>query len=141
MSDEQKQQQAMADITRAVMNLLDKWKLDNKIMHEILAMPDDVRTRSFASFRDGKAVFPNHPDVLRRSQYLLRIADALRTAYPMNPKMTGRWIHQGQRRFGGRTPISMILTDGETGLVTVLSELDCTFAWDCTGSKAVSCAK
>ncbi|WP_456418279.1 MbcA/ParS/Xre antitoxin family protein [Thiolapillus sp.] len=140
MSDD-KQQQAMADITRAVMHLLDKWKLDNKTMHQILAMPDTVKTRNFAAFRDGKAVFPNHPDVLRRSQYLLRIADALRTAYPMNPKMVGRWIHQGQRRFGGRTPISMILADGETGLVAVLSELDCTFAWDCSGSRAVSAGK
>lgn len=139
MSDDK--QQTMVDITRAVMNLLDNWKLDNKTMHQLMAMPDSVRTRHFSSFRDGKAVFPDHPDVLRRSQYLLRIADALRTAYPMNPKMSGRWIHQGQRRFGGRTPISMILNGGETGLVTVLSELDCTFAWDCTGSKAASSAK
>jgi hypothetical protein len=140
MSDD-KQQQALADITRAVMNLLDNWRLDYSTMHQILAMPKSVRTRNFAHFRDGKAVFPNDPDVLRRSQYLLRIADALRTAYPMNPKMSGRWIHQPQRRFGGRTPISMILNQGETGLVTVLSELDCTFAWDCTGSRAVSAAK
>ena len=140
MSDDT-QQQAMADITCAVMSLLDKWKLDNNTMHQILAMPDTVKTRKLAAFRNGKAVFPNHPDVLRRSQYLLRIADALRTAYPMNPKMIGRWIHQGQRRFGGRTPISMILADGETGLVTVLSELDCTFAWDCSGSKAASAVK
>jgi hypothetical protein len=140
MSDD-KQQQALADITRAVMNLLEGWKLDNSTMHAILAMPREVRPRSFAHFRNGKATFPNDPDVLRRSQYLLRIADALRTAYPMNPRMSGRWIHQPQRRFGGRTPISMILDQGETGLVTVLSELDCTFAWDCTGSRAVSSAK
>ncbi len=135
------QQQAMADITRAVMSLLDKWKLDNNTMHQILAMPETVKERNFAAFRNGNAVFPNHPEVLRRCRYLLHIADALRTAYPMNPKMAGYWIHQGQRRFGGRTPISMILTDGEAGLMSVLSELDCTFAWDCSGSKAVSAVK
>ncbi|WP_456379805.1 MbcA/ParS/Xre antitoxin family protein [Thiolapillus sp.] len=140
MSDDT-QQQAMADITWAVMHLLDKWQLDNSTMQQILAMPETVKPRNFAAFRNGKAVFPNHPEVLRRSHYLLRIADALRTAYPMNPKMIARWIHQGQRRFGGRTPISMILTDGEAGLVSVLSELDCSFAWDCSGSKAVSAAK
>ena len=107
-------------------------------MHLILGMPDSVKARSFVRFREGSAAFPGDPGVLRRAQYLLRIADALRTAYPMNPKMSGRWIHQGQRRFGRRTPLSMILEGGETGLVAVLSELDCTFSWDCTGSQAAS---
>lgn len=140
MSNDSKQQ-ALADITRAVMALLEKWKLDNATMHQILAMPKEVKARSLVHFSEGRAVFPDDPAVLRRSEYLLRIADALRTAYPMNPNMSGRWIHQRQKRFGGRTPISMILADGETGLATVLGELDCTFAWDCTGSKVVSSQK
>ena len=130
--------QALMDITRAVMGLLDDWKLDNETMHLVLGMPDSVKSRSFVRFRQGSAAFPEDQAVLRRAQYLLRIADALRTAYPMNPKMSGRWIHQGQRRFGRRTPLSMILEGGETGLVAVLSELDCTFSWDCTGSRAAS---
>ncbi len=134
-------QQALADITRAVMQVLDNWKLDTETMRQVLAMPDDVRGRAFAKFREGTATFPSDPKVLRRCEYVLRIADALRTAYPVNPKMGGRWIHQRQKRFGGRTPISMILEDGETGLAVVLGEVDCTFAWDCTGSKAVSVAK
>lgn len=133
-------QQALADITRAVMNLLDTWKIQDAHMHEMLALPKQVKIRHIGRYRRGEAVFPDDPAVLRRAQYLLRIADALRTAYPMNPKMSGRWIHQGQRRFGRRTPFSMIMEGGETGLVAVLSELDCTFAWDCTGSKAVSSA-
>ena len=89
-------------------------------------------------YRRCESSLPDDPETLKRAKYLLRIADALRTAYPMNPRMSARWIHQGQRRFGRRTPLSMILEDGETGLVAVLSELDCTFAWDCSGSKAVS---
>ena len=140
MSEESKQR-ALEEITRAVMHVLDTWKLDAASMHRVLGMPDDVRTRAFAKFREGQATFPDDPAVLRRCEYVLRIADALRTAYPVNPKMSGRWIHQRQKRFGGRTPISMILKDGETGLAVVLGEVDCTFAWDCTGSKAVSVAK
>ncbi len=134
----EKKQQALADITRAVMNLLDTWKIDDAHMHQMLALPKQVKVRQVGRYRRGESVFPDDPGVLRRAQYLLRIADALRTAYPMNPKMSGRWIHQGQRRFGRRTPFSMIMEDGETGLVAVLSELDCTFAWDCSGSSAAS---
>ena len=66
-----------------------------------------------------------------------RIADALRTTYPRNPRMSGRWVRQGHRRFGRRSPLSMILRDGESGLIAVLSELDCTFSWDLTGSKSM----
>ena len=58
------------------------------------------------------------------------------TTYPMNPRMSGRWVRQGHRRFGRRTPLSIILNDGESGLIAVLAELDCTFSWDLTGSMA-----
>ncbi len=132
----EKQQQALGDITRAVMNLLATWQIDDAQTHAVLALPEKVKLRQLGRYRRGEATLPSDPTVLCRAQYLLRIADALRTAYPMNPKMSGRWVHQGQRRFGRRTPLSMILEEGETGLVAVLSELDCTFAWDCTGSKA-----
>ena len=139
MSDAKKEQ-ALSDITRAVMHVLDSWRLDTEAMRQILALPEEVRGRAFAKYREGTASLPGDPQVLRRCEYVLRIADALRTAYPVNPKMGGRWIHQRQKRFGGRTPISMILEDGETGLAVVLGEVDCTFAWDCTGSRPASVA-
>lgn len=128
-------QKALTDITRAVMDLLDRWRLDAQEMHAILAMPPTVRARTFAKYRQGDAVFPDDAAVLRRANYLLRIADSLRTTYPRNPEMSGRWVRQPHRRFGRRTPLSIIFNDGESGLIAVLSELDCTFSWDLTGSK------
>lgn len=126
--------QTMIDLTQAVMQLLDGWRLDTKEMQAILAMPADIRSRTFHKFREGQKAFPEDPAVLRRSHYVLRIADALRTTYPRNPEMGGRWLRQGHRRFGKRTPLSIILDGGEGGLIAVLSELDCTFSWDLTGS-------
>lgn len=131
-------QQALTDITRAVMDLLDGWKLETRQMQALLALPSDVRARSFNRFREGSAALPDDPAVLRRAQYLLRIADSLRTTYPLNPEMSGRWIRQPHRRFGRRSPLSIILNDGEGGLIAVLCELDCTFSWDLTGSKPVT---
>lgn len=128
------QQQALGEITRAVMNLVDTWSLDTSEIQSVLCLPANVRTRALNKFREGTDVFPDDPIVLRRAGYLLRISDALRTTYPLNPKMAGRWVRQGHRRFGRRSPLSIILRDGESGLIAVLSELDCTFSWDLTGS-------
>ena len=132
------QQAALADITSAVMRLLDSWKLETREMQAVLDLPTDVRARTFNKYREGNATLPDDQHVLRRAHYLLRIADSLRTTYPRNPEMSGRWIRQPHRRFGKRSPLSIILNDGESGLIAVLSELDCTFSWDLTGSKPVT---
>lgn len=128
------QQQALGEITQAVMNLVDSWELDSSEIQAILSLPTNVRARALNKFRDGTDVLPEDPVVLRRAGYLLRIADALRTTYPLNPRMSNRWVRQGHRRFGRRTPLSMIMREGESGMIAVLSELDCTFSWDLTGS-------
>ena len=129
------QTKARSDITQAVMALLDSWQLETREIQAVLSLPDNVRTRALNKFREGSESLPEDPAVLRRAGYLLRIADALRTTYPLNPRMSGRWVRQGHRRFGKRSPLSIILRDGESGLIAVLSELDCTFSWDLTGSQ------
>ena len=72
-----------------------------------------------------------------RIEHVVSIADALRTTYPLNPRMASRWVRQAHRRFGRRSPLAIIMRDGESGLIAVLSELDCTFSWDLTGSKSM----
>jgi hypothetical protein len=138
---EPKKRRALGDLTQAVMDLADAWGLQTREIQEMLALPDKVRARSFQQFREGRAVFPDDPEVLRRANYLLRISESLRTSFPRNPEMGGRWIRQPHRRFGRRSPLSIILGSGESGFIAVLSEVDCTFSWDLTGSKAVSYRK
>ena len=133
----EQQQQALGEITQAVMGLLDSWQLDTREIQGVLCLPAKVRARALNKYREGSEVLPDDPVVLRRARYLLRISDALRTTYPMNPRMGSRWVRQGHRRFGRRSPLSIILRDGESGLIAVLSELDCTFSWDLTGSKTM----
>lgn len=133
MSDDKDQTQLQ--LTQAVMGLLDAWELSTGEMQQLLLLPSNVRARAFQKFRDGLDAFPEEEGTLRRAAYLLRIADALRTTYPRNPKMAGRWVRLRHRRFGRRTPLSMILEGGEGGMIAVLSELDCTFSWDLTGSR------
>ena len=134
MTDVAVKEQAIADISRAVVNLLESWGLDTKDMQNLLCLPEKYRARKFTKIREGDDVLPNDEKVLRRAGYLLRISEALRTTYPRNPEMAGRWIRMRHRRFRHKTPLHMLLNEGETGLIAVLSELDCTFSWDITGS-------
>lgn len=121
-------------LTKATMSVLDSWKLGSEEMCRILGLPDQVRARGFQKFRSHQP-FPDEPAVVRRADYVLRIAGALRTSYPTNPHMGQRWLRQKHRRLGA-TPLTVLLQGGEDGLVTVLAELDCTFGWDLSGSKA-----
>ena len=88
-----------------------------------------------ARFRED-APFPDEVEVNRRVAYLMRIHDALLTYFPRNPEMRNLWVRRGNRQFGRRAPLAVMVEDGESGLIAVLSHLDCTFAWDLTGSKA-----
>ncbi len=124
----------LTQLTQATMAVLDSWALETPQVMALLALPRTVRARHVPGFRQTRS-FPDEPQVRRHAQYILRIADALRTTFPANPAMAGHWIRQGHRRFGQQTPLSVML-QGEEGLVSVLAQLDCTFHWDQSGSRA-----
>jgi hypothetical protein len=122
-------------VTRGIMHMLDGWGLSGQDVIKILDLPASVRPRNVARFRD-ETPFPDEPQVMKRVDYLLRISDALRTYFPRNPEMRAIWMRRGNRKFGKRAPLALMVEGGESGLINVLSHLDCTYAWDCTGSKA-----
>jgi len=122
-------------MTRHTMNLLEGWGLGARDIGVILSLPETVKVRAIARFREHEA-FPDDPKVDRRVDYLLRIEHALGTYFPRNPEMRNLWVRKGNRQFGRKAPLAVMVEDGESGLIAVLSHLDCTFAWDLTGSKA-----
>jgi hypothetical protein len=119
-------------ITRGVMNLFDSWGLHMDEMMSLLNI--NGKARHMAQYRHNRP-FPDDPRVMKRIDYLVRINDALRTTYPTNPWMGKRWLRQRSRLFNQRSPLSMMMGDGEQGMIYVLCRLDCTFAWDQSGSK------
>ncbi|NEV61560.1 DUF2384 domain-containing protein [Thiorhodococcus minor] len=121
--------------TRRIMALVEGWGLAARDIAELLQLPDSVKPRHLARFRDAEA-FPDDPRVNRRVAYLARIEDALSTYFPRNPEMRSLWVRRANKKFGRRAPIAVMVEDGESGLISVLSHLDCTFAWDLTGSRA-----
>jgi len=122
-------------LTRRTMELLEGWGLRAQDILKILCLPETVKARAVARFREDQP-FPDDPQVNRRVAYLMRIEEALHTYFPRNPEMRSMWVRRGHRQFGKQTPIAVMVEGGECGLVSVLSHLDCTFAWDQTGSKS-----
>jgi hypothetical protein len=122
-------------LTRRTMALVEGWGLGAREIISLLRLPDSVKARNLSRFRDEDP-FPDDAQVQRRVAFLLRIEEALHTYFPRNPEMRTLWVKRGNKQFGRRAPIAVMVEDGESGLVSVLSHLDCTFAWDLTGSKS-----
>ena len=136
MTETDSRQETIQALTRAVVRVMESWGLGTEHMSAALSLPLQAGAATFHRYREGQESLPDDDTVLRRAQYMLRISDALRTTYPRNPEMAPHWIRRGHRRMGRRTPLDVILAGDEAGIIAVLSELDCTFSWDMTGSKA-----
>ena len=121
-------------VSRAIMNILDDWGLELSDRHTLLALPTEIRARSMEKFRD-KEPFPDEVEINRRLEHIIGIADALRTMHPTNQQMGLYWIRRPCRQLGGRVPLAVMLEDGAQGLVRVRLHLDCTYAWDQSGSR------
>lgn len=119
--------------TLKIMAAVDEWGLSGKQILMVLDMPDDQHTRHLPRFRKDTP-FPDVEQVNTRIIRLLGIIDALRTTYPRNLSMGARWMHMPHRRFQKRTPVNTMLEDGEAGVIAVLTELDCAYAWELSGS-------
>ena len=120
--------------TLKVMQALDEWGLNGDQILAVLDFPKTERSRHLARYRKDTP-FPDNENVACRVKFLLGIIDALRTTYPRNLQMGARWMAKPHIRLKNRCPLQAMLEDGETGVVAVLSELDCAYAWELSGSK------
>jgi len=120
--------------TQKVMSALDEWGLNGEQILAVLDLPATERSRHLAKYRKDTP-FPEDEKVACRVTFLLGIIDALRTTYPRNLQMGARWMAAPHVRLKNRCPLQAMLEDGETGVVAVLSELDCAYAWELSGSK------
>jgi len=119
--------------TKKIMAAVDEWGLTGDQIIAVMDLPEDQRVRHLQKFRDDTP-FPDLEQINLRMASLLGIVDALRTSYPRNLNMGARWMNMPHRRFQKRTPVRTMLEDGGEGVNAVLSELDCAYAWELSGS-------
>lgn len=125
MSDNQEKRVA---ITQAVMNLLDDWKVRATDQINLLALPDQFKSRQLRQYHQGTP-FPDSELLDIRIEHLAGIADALRTTYPRNAQMATFWLNQKNVRFNNRCPISVMVEDGLDGVQAIRAHLDCAWDW------------
>jgi len=121
-------EQDRLDLGRLVINTLDEWGISSADQVAMLALPGKVSGRSLRRYQDDTPL-PDNPDVLKRVEHLLGIADALRTTFPRNDRIAVIWLMQPCKRLRRRRPVDIMLEDGLSGLITVRTHLDCSFAW------------
>jgi len=121
-------EQDRLDLGRLVINTLDEWGISSADQVAMLALPGKVSGRSLRRFQDDTPL-PDDPDVLKRVEHLLGIADALRTTFPRNDRIAVIWLSQPCKRLRRRRPVDIMLEDGLSGMITVRTHLDCSFAW------------
>jgi len=120
--------------TQKVMCAVDEWGLNGEQILALLDFPETERSRHLQKYRRD-IPFPDDEKINCRVTFLLGIIDALRTMYPRNVHMGAHWMAAAHIRLKNRCPLQAMLEDGENGLVAVLSELDCAYAWELSGSK------
>lgn len=121
-------EQERLELGRLVINVLDEWEIGASDQVSILALPGKVSGRHMRRYQDATPL-PDDPDVMKRVEHLLGIADALRTTFPRNNKIGILWLKQPCKRLRKRRPVDIMLEDGLSGLITVRTHLDCSFAW------------
>lgn len=121
-------EQDRLDLGRMVINTLDEWGISATDQVAMLALPGKVSGRHLRRYLDDTPL-PDDPDVLKRVEHLLGIADALRTTFPRNNRIAVIWLQQPCKRLRRRRPVDIMLEDGLSGLITVRTHLDCSFAW------------
>ncbi len=125
---------ARMDMARLIMEMFGQWQLSLEDQHTLLALPDTVRKRQI--YKLGEDIpLPDDRYVLERAEHLLGIADALCTYFPNSRQARSRFIRSHSKKFRKRTPLQIMMDDGLSGLIRIRSHLDCTYAWDISGSK------
>ncbi|MGF1545977.1 MAG: antitoxin Xre/MbcA/ParS toxin-binding domain-containing protein [Thiotrichales bacterium] len=109
------------------MALFDSWGLSPRDILSVLEI-DSVAIRHVDKFRNDRS-FPDGVEMDERIEHLICIAEALHTAYPLNPQMAKVWLRRSNRKLGNLPPMEHLVSGGMDGLRNVRAELDCTYAW------------
>jgi hypothetical protein len=116
------------ELGRMVVNTMDDWGIKASDQVVMLALPDGTPTRMLRRYHE-ETPLPDDPDILKRVEHLLGIAEALRTTFPRNARIGAMWLKQPCKRLRRRRPLDIMVEDGLSGLITVRTHLDCSFAW------------
>ncbi len=117
-----------------ILDMFKQWQVSLEDQRSLLGLPETIRKRHMHKLGE-EIPLPEDAEVIERAEHLLGIADALRTYFPNSSHARSRFIRSHSKKFQKRTPLQIMVDDGLSGLIRIRSHLDCTYAWDLSGSK------
>lgn len=107
---------------------LNDWGISNADKVTLLALPAGTKPRAIHQYQQGEP-FPQNDNVQTRVDHFVGIAQALRLAYPRNLQGGKLWLNRPNRHFNQRTPLSVMIEDGLSGIAAVRMRIDCSYDW------------
>lgn len=117
-----------------IIALFELWQVSLEDQHTLLGLPDSVRKRNIQKYGEDEPL-PDHEEVIKRAEHLMGIGDALRTYFPNSSHARSRFLRSNSKKFPRATPLQIMVQDGLSGLIRIRAHLDCTYAWDISGSQ------
>jgi hypothetical protein len=110
------------EITRTVMRLLAGWGVPAVQQPALLGLDALSHRRELNRCRFGAAL-PDTGDVYARARLLLEISSAVAQLFPHSSVAADVWVTTPQLRFGGQTPLQIMLEDGPQGMHRIVDYL------------------
>jgi hypothetical protein len=82
---------------------------------QLLGLPEREAGRRFRRYRTGSPL-PDDREVWTRVALLLRIENAAGQLFPHSALSANLWVTTPSKRFGGRTPLALMLEQGLEGI-------------------------
>lgn len=121
--------------THGIMQLLREWQVSASDQLSLLSLPEGTRARTIRQYWKDTPL-PDTPEVNTRIKKIRHIDSALHTTYPRNSRMGTVWLNNPHRRLNNATPLAYMIEHGDKGVEVVLTQLDCNYAWDKSGSSS-----
>ena len=110
------------EISRAVTRLLGAWDVPPAQQPVLLGLDPIADRRVLNRCRFGAAL-PDTGDVYARARLLLEIGAAVNQMFPHSSVAADLWVTTPRFRFGGMTPLQIMLADGVAGMELVIDSL------------------
>jgi len=116
------------ELCRLVLGILRDWEVSEADQARLLGL-EDMTARRWRRIRAGQEALPEDETTLVRIHLILSIYRQLRLHYPRSQAAADAYASAPLRSFGGRTPIEVMLEDGERGMRAVLEHLQGSGPW------------
>jgi hypothetical protein len=111
------------DLTRSAFRILHEWQVPVADWPRLLGLSEPTHKRDLSRYRLGYPL-PDDPSIRQRLLLINEIDHALHSFFPHSGTSGRLWMTTPRRRFGGITPLEIVLTRDIEGMELLLDVLN-----------------